>query len=789
MARPSWPPLKSHIGGVQADYGKAMIARLSESQRDLLEKEVANYLAHRWWERSPPPDAAGSTPSTDPSIIVFPLQQSLLKSTKLRPVCDARMWNNLLPQASYLGSDTTVLLTEMQLAVNKLLLDGYPMSEIAIGYLDVNRAFYRIHLDAGWKLRLSLGGTEYISRRLIFGLAVGPSALESFMRRLIDLMYARGVSHRVHVFIYLDDVCVIGPRDEVCFAIQTLRRLGTLHGFPFPEEKSHILTIGSSEIVRHLGVYWKVSEGHFAIQCPTVEVPSEPAPSYTKRQLFGFSGKLCDPLRRHPLWRYSADVIRAFCGRWSTGWDKPHLLSVSEKQTLSTIINKIRDINSNHVHMLDDIGKGHLVIRGDASSDGYGWLVFLSDSVNDVADISAPLFCRARLWRTSQQYWHINRRELFCSVEALLCVGDLRLKEFGIETVLLETDSRVTCGWLRGASFRAVTKSQERTSIGRLLVIASDVRVRLQLPIIVRHIVAALNSSADELSRLAQLWNLPLDDLFNKSRSGGDSSVHKVCLIRCAAVLTASIEILAEMQHDFAETMALILHCRASEAVGYYDCGLGRFRLEQRNGREVLTRVTMTVGTPYTEGRSVLVHPWDDREKTDSIIVKCHEEIGHLSAPMTLWHLRRFWWWKGIRTDTKRVCMLCDHCISAVIKGSMHVWKGNCLDHSVRSPWETVSADLAGPFTADSFNCIYCLILCDHFSRFCLLRPLRSATSREVIRAITEICGTFGSMRVLRCDRGTCFASRMTQSSLQALGIHVRLIVPRAPRCNGLVER
>ncbi|EEQ97969.1 hypothetical protein Pmar_PMAR010790, partial [Perkinsus marinus ATCC 50983] len=34
-----WPPLKSHIGGVQADYGKAMIARLSESQRDLLEKE------------------------------------------------------------------------------------------------------------------------------------------------------------------------------------------------------------------------------------------------------------------------------------------------------------------------------------------------------------------------------------------------------------------------------------------------------------------------------------------------------------------------------------------------------------------------------------------------------------------------------------------------------------------------------------------------------------------------------------------------------------------------------
>ncbi|KAF4740005.1 hypothetical protein FOZ62_012239, partial [Perkinsus olseni] len=228
----------------------------------------------------------------------------------------------------------------------------------------------------------------------------------------------------------------------------------------------------------------------------------------------------------------------------------------------------------------------------------------------------------------------------------------------------------------------AVTKSQERTSIGRLLVIASDVRVRLQLPVVVRHIAAEINADADDLSRLAQLWDLPLDDLFNSQRSGGDGSVHSACLVRCAAVLVDSTVTLAKMQCDFAETMALILHCRASKAAGYYECALGRFRLEERDGCEILTRVVMTIGTPYTEGRSVLVHPWDDREKTDSIIAKCHDEIGHLSAPMTLWHLRRFWWWKGIRADSKRVCMMCDHCIAAVIKGSIRVWKGNCLDHT-----------------------------------------------------------------------------------------------------------
>ncbi|KAF4684973.1 hypothetical protein FOZ60_007082 [Perkinsus olseni] len=194
-----WPPLKPRTDGTHVDYSKAMIARLSDEQKELLRKE-----------------------------------QSLLKSTRLQPVCDARSWNSILPSASYLGSDTSVLLTEMQLAINKLLLDG------------------------------------------------------------------------------LSDT----PR-------------------------------------------------------PGIE--SEPFP-----------------------WRYQS-----------------------------------------------------------------------------------------------------------------MLVGALYL------------------------AYRAVTKSQERTSIGRLLVIASDVRVRLQLPVVVRHIAAEINADADDLSRLAQLWDLPLDDLFNSQRSGEIG----VCIVHALSVV------------------------------------------------------------------------------------------------------------------------------------------------------------------------------------------------------------------------------------------------------------
>ncbi|KAF4748037.1 hypothetical protein FOZ62_008919, partial [Perkinsus olseni] len=165
-----WPPLKPRTDGTHVDCSKAMIARLSNEQKELLRKEVANYLAHQWWE-SPPPSDATAPSCSEPIIEVFPLQQSLLKSTRLRPVCDARSWNSILPSASYLGSDTSVLLTEMQLAINKLLLDGLSTSEIAVGFLDISRAFYRIHLGPGLRVNLSLGGIKYVSRRLIFGLS------------------------------------------------------------------------------------------------------------------------------------------------------------------------------------------------------------------------------------------------------------------------------------------------------------------------------------------------------------------------------------------------------------------------------------------------------------------------------------------------------------------------------------------------------------------------------------------------------------------------------------------
>ncbi|KAF4648228.1 hypothetical protein FOL47_003574, partial [Perkinsus chesapeaki] len=197
-----WPPTKPRVGIKTIDYGKKMVAQLDADQKKLLDDEVNGYLAHHWWEYPPP----------------LPNDQSELKTTRLRPVCDARSWNEVLPAATYMGSDTAVILTEIQLALNKLLLDGYSTRE-------------------GLALTLSLNGVLYESRRLVFGLSVGPAGLEAFVSRLVDLMYC--------------------PTAQVAAAVDILRHLGGLHGFPFPREKTHMLNVNSTEPVRHLGVIWR----------------------------------------------------------------------------------------------------------------------------------------------------------------------------------------------------------------------------------------------------------------------------------------------------------------------------------------------------------------------------------------------------------------------------------------------------------------------------------------------------------------------------------------------------
>ncbi|KAF4718236.1 hypothetical protein FOZ63_000426, partial [Perkinsus olseni] len=586
--RPPTSPTRKTV-----DYSSSVASRLGEAEKKAFFDEISSYLSQSWWYRS---DGA---PADSAPIVVFPLasRTGQMKTTRVRPVCDCRQTNRQLGNASYLGKDVMNLLTEIQLAYDELGRRG--VDDVALGCLDVSRAFYRVHLGKhdGKQCRVELlcCGESYYSCRLVFGLSIGPSGLEVFMKRLLQLARSAGVLDGVHVYIYLDDWTLVGARSKVEAAMAYIRALARQHGFPFPVEKGALLSSRSSNDtwVRHLGVWWRFFGGRLTLSCPSIEV--EPLKErYSKRNLFEMVGRWYDPARLHADWRFASDLCRIIGGRWNCPWDQQKVLTEAESKVVSTALGMVCISGRSHSHTLPWNETPVLILRSDASSSGYGWAVSLQGC-------PAKLLTRARIWKPNQRGWHVNRQEAFAVIEGLLAVADLDLKAYGIEKVIIETDSRVACCWLKDGTYRAVTRSQEKAAIERLLMLACDAQVRLDIPVLVRHIPAAENEYADSLSRWVEKYKLPEAELFKNGKhvSGGD------IIGLCEVGVTEKIETLRDAQLCDPYLLSLITDCE-SQPSGQVVRDGSLFMIESRDGHRVLVKVVRTPGLSQEEYRRVL---------------------------------------------------------------------------------------------------------------------------------------------------------------------------------------
>ncbi|KAF4646833.1 hypothetical protein FOL47_005563, partial [Perkinsus chesapeaki] len=184
--------------------------------------------------------------------------------TKVRPVADCRLVNQRMEGASYAGENVSNILTEVSLAANAISETASNDCDIAMSCLDISRAFYRLRLcnSSGCSTRLLLRTCNkwFSCGRLIFGLAIGPGALEAFVMRLLALAEKAGVLEGVYAWAYLDDLTFVGEADKVRRATAYVRTAATLHGLPIPDSKVvHLCSHGSSPSrSRHLGIFWNV---------------------------------------------------------------------------------------------------------------------------------------------------------------------------------------------------------------------------------------------------------------------------------------------------------------------------------------------------------------------------------------------------------------------------------------------------------------------------------------------------------------------------------------------------
>jgi len=84
--------------------------------------------------------------------------------------------------------------------------------------------------------------------------------------------------------------------------------------------------------------------------------------------------------------------------------------------------------------------------------------------------------------------------------------------------------------------------------------------------------------------------------------------------------------------------------------------------------------------------------------------------------------------------------------------------------------------------------CIFFLLV-DAFTKFTVLRAVKSTKVKHVIEVMREVCSTYGSPSVLISDQGACFTSHQFRRFCKENRIqHIKIAVA-TPRANGQAER
>lgn len=165
-----------------------------------------------------------------------------------------------------------------------------------------------------------------------------------------------------------------------------------------------------------------------------------------------------------------------------------------------------------------------------------------------------------------------------------------------------------------------------------------------------------------------------------------------------------------------------------------------------------------------------------------------HDDIGHFSVDKTFSKISKDFWFPKMKRFITKYVKACIHCAY----GKMPAGKKEGFLHSIPKndiPFETVHIDHLGPFVKSSKGNVYLLVLVDAFTKFCIIKPLRTLKSSPTIRALEEIFTTFGYPKRLISDRGTSFTSDEFHRFCEKHHIRHILNAVASPRANGQVER
>ena len=104
-------------------------------------------------------------------------------------------------------------------------------------------------------------------------------------------------------------------------------------------------------------------------------------------------------------------------------------------------------------------------------------------------------------------------------------------------------------------------------------------------------------------------------------------------------------------------------------------------------------------------------------------------------------------------------------------------------------PFQHLIIDCVRPLPPSKSGCIYLLTVMCQTTRYPAVYPLRSITTRSIVKALSQFISYFGIPRVIQSDQGSNFTSRMFAEVLGQLKVKHNKASAYHAQSQGALER
>ncbi|KAE8747036.1 hypothetical protein FOCC_FOCC006291 [Frankliniella occidentalis] len=174
------------------------------------------------------------------------------------------------------------------------------------------------------------------------------------------------------------------------------------------------------------------------------------------------------------------------------------------------------------------------------------------------------------------------------------------------------------------------------------------------------------------------------------------------------------------------------------------------------------------------------------KEKRHECLQLCHDSpiSGHGGFYRTFERLRRTAYWPGMRDEVKDYVARCQDCQQ--VKKDRRKPPGLMgTGRVVSAPFEAISTDLVGPLPRSRQGYTYLSVITDLFSKYVLIRPLRTATAKNVAKHLKEsVFLVHGAPKLMLCDNGCQYDSKIVRDLCKQYGTKIKFNIPYNPRSN-----